>query len=135
MEWEMKHFKEKVDAGADFSITQMFFDNRYYYEFLDLCERFNIGIPIIPGIMPITNFKQIRKFASMCGATIPQDLIEKMEPVEDKPEEVAKIGVEFAISQCEDLLKNGVPGLHFYTLNKSKATLLIYEAIRDLIPS
>ena len=135
MEWELKHFKEKVDAGADFSITQMFFENRYYYEFLDLCEKFHIDIPVIPGIMPITNFKQIRKFASMCGATIPQDLIEKMEPVEDKPEEVAKIGVEFAIDQCEDLLRNGVPGLHFYTLNKSRATLLIYESIKDLIPS
>ena len=134
MEWEVRFFKEKVEAGADFSITQMFFENRYYYEFVELCERAGIDIPIIPGIMPITNFKQIKKFASMCGATIPQSLIERMEPVEDRPEEVAKIGIEFAIKQCEDLLRNGVPGLHFYTLNKSKATLEIYRAIRDLVP-
>jgi len=134
MEWEVKYFKEKVNSGADFSITQMFFENRYYYEFIDLCERAGIEIPIIPGIMPITNFKQIKKFASMCGATIPQSLIERMEPVEDKPEEVAKIGVEFAIRQCEDLILNGVPGLHFYTLNRSRATLEIYSAIKHLIP-
>ncbi len=135
MEWELKFFKQKVLAGADFSITQMFFDNSYYYKFLDMCEKKGIDIPIIPGIMPITNFKQVRKFASMCGATIPQKLIEKMEPVEDKPEEVAKLGIEFAVRQCEELLHNGVPGLHFYTLNKSTATLKIYEAIRELIPA
>ncbi|WP_457599929.1 methylenetetrahydrofolate reductase [NAD(P)H] [Hydrogenivirga sp.] len=134
MEWEIRFFKEKVEAGADFSITQMFFENRYYYEFIDLCGRAGIDIPIIPGIMPITNFKQIKKFASMCGATIPQSLIERMEPVEDKPEEVAKIGVDFAVRQCEDLLRNGVPGLHFYTLNKSRATLQIYKALRELVP-
>ncbi len=135
MEWEIRFFREKVLAGADFSITQMFFDNSYYYDFLELCGRAGIDIPIIPGIMPITNFKQIRKFASMCGATIPQNLIKRMEPVEDNPEEVAKIGIEFAIKQCEDLLRNGVPGLHFYTLNRSKATLEIFKAIKGLIPS
>ncbi|RLJ70484.1 5,10-methylenetetrahydrofolate reductase (NAD(P)) [Hydrogenivirga caldilitoris] len=134
MEWEIRYFKEKVEAGAEFSITQMFFENTYYYEFIELCHKADINIPVIPGIMPITNFKQIRKFASMCGATIPQFLIEKMEPVENDPEEVAKIGVEFAIRQCEDLLRNGAPGLHFYTLNRSKATLQIYSAIRELIP-
>ena len=134
MEWEVRFFKEKVSAGADFSITQMFFENSYYYEFLELCRRSGIEIPIIPGIMPITNFKQIRKFASLCGATIPQSLIDKMERVEDRPEEVEKIGVEFAVKQCEDLISNGVPGLHFYTLNKSRATLKIYSAIKGMIP-
>ncbi len=134
MEWEIRFFREKVTAGADFSITQMFFENSYYYDFVDLCLKAGINIPIIPGIMPITNFKQIKKFASMCGATIPQKLIDRMEPVENRPEEVEKIGVDFAIKQCEDLIKNGVPGLHFYTLNRSRATLKIYEAIKDLIP-
>ncbi len=133
MEWEIRFFKEKVLAGADFSITQMFFDNRYYYDFVERCTKAGINIPIIPGIMPITNFKQIKKFASMCGATIPQSLIDRMEPVEDKPEEVAKIGVEFATQQCEDLIRNGVPGLHFYTLNRSKATLEIYKNLKGLI--
>ncbi len=133
LEWEVRHFKLKVEAGADFSITQMFFNNDYYYRFLDMCQKEGIDIPIIPGIMPITNFKQIRKFASMCGATIPQSLIEKMEPVADRREEVEKIGIEFAIKQCEDLIRNSVVGLHFYTLNKSKATLEIYEAIKPLL--
>ena len=134
LEWEVKYFKEKVEAGADFSITQMFFINDYYYEFVELCQKAGINIPIIPGIMPITNFKQIKKFAALCGATIPQSLIEKMEKVEDKPEEVKKIGVEFAINQCLDLIEHGAPGLHFYTLNKSDATLRIYEAIKDALP-
>ena len=134
MDWEIKHFKEKVLAGADFSITQMFFDNTYYYRFVERCQREGINIPIIPGIMPITNFSQIKKFAIMCGATIPQNLVELLEPYSDDPEETTKRGVEFAIKQCEDLLSNGVPGLHFYTLNKSKATLLIYQAIKHKIP-
>lgn len=133
MEWEIKYFKKKVEAGADFSITQMFFDNRYYYEFVDLCQKAGIDIPIIPGIMPITNFRQVQKFASMCGATIPQRLIERLEPYADSPEETLKIGVEFAIEQCLDLLENNVPGLHFYTLNKSKATLMVYEGIRGAL--
>ena len=83
--------------------------------------------------MPITNFKQIRKFALMCGATIPESLVKKLEKYEDNPNDLENVGIEFAIEQCRDLLKNGVKGLHFYTLNKSKATLRIYEAIKDLI--
>jgi len=135
LEWEVKFFKKKVEAGADFAITQMFFVNEYYYKFVELCRKAGIDIPIIPGIMPITNFKQIRKFASLCGATIPSSLVERMEKVEDKPEEVKKIGIEFAVEQCLDLIEHGVPGLHFYTLNKSDATLKIYQAIKERIPS
>ncbi len=135
MEWELKFFKKKVLAGADFSITQMFFDNSYYYQFVELCYKEGIHIPIIPGIMPITNFKQITKFAQMCGATIPQHLIEKLEPYQDSPQDVEKMGIELAIKQCEDLISNNVKGLHFYTLNKSKATIEIYKAIKDLIPA
>ncbi|NPA32775.1 MAG: methylenetetrahydrofolate reductase [NAD(P)H] [Aquificae bacterium] len=134
LQWEVKFFKEKVEAGADFSITQMFFINEHYYRFVEMCQREGINIPIIPGIMPITNFKQIKKFASLCGATIPQSLVEKMEKLSDKPEEVKKLGIEFAINQCLDLIENKVPGLHFYTLNKSDATLKIYEAIKDKLP-
>ncbi|MFN3599442.1 MAG: methylenetetrahydrofolate reductase [NAD(P)H] [Aquificaceae bacterium] len=133
MEWEIKYFKRKVQAGADFSITQMFFENEYYYRFIDLCQKEGIDIPIIPGIMPITNLRQVQKFASMCGADIPQRLIDKLEPYADNPEETLKIGVEYATEQCLDLLKQGVPGLHFYTLNKSKATLMVYENIKTVI--
>lgn len=134
LEWELRYFKEKVEVGADFSITQMFFVNEYYYRFVDMCEKVGIDIPIIPGIMPITNFKQIRKFAALCGATIPQNLIDEMEKVEGNPEEIKKLGIEFAINQCLDLIEQGAPGLHFYTLNRSDATLKIYEAIREKIP-
>ncbi|GAB6077513.1 methylenetetrahydrofolate reductase [NAD(P)H] [Hydrogenobaculum acidophilum] len=128
MEWEIKYFKQKVEAGASFAITQMFFDNTYYYEFLDLCHKVNIDIPIIPGIMPITNIKQISKFASMCGATIPYYITDTLENLND--EDVVKKGVEIAINQCEDLIKNGVKHIHFYTLNKSKATLDVLKAIK-----
>ena len=133
LERDIYYFKIKVEAGAEFAITQMFFDNRFFYDFLERVEKAGINIPIIPGIMPITNFKQIRKFALMCGATIPEELVKKLEAVEDKPEEVEKIGIEYAVKQCEDLLKNGAKGLHFYTLNKSKATIQIYERIKHLI--
>ncbi|WP_457624386.1 methylenetetrahydrofolate reductase [NAD(P)H] [Persephonella sp.] len=133
LETDLKFFKKKVDTGAEFAITQMFFDNRYFYNFMEELQKIGVDVPVIPGIMPITNFKQIRKFADMCGATIPRFLIEKLQPVADKPEEVEKIGIEFAVRQCEDLLKNGVKGLHFYTLNKSKATIKIYQQIKDLI--
>ncbi|WP_293447432.1 methylenetetrahydrofolate reductase [NAD(P)H] [Persephonella sp.] len=130
---DIHFFKKKVDAGAEFAITQMFFDNRYFYRFLDKLAKVGVNIPVIPGIMPITNFKQIKKFADMCGATIPSDLIKRLQPVADRPEEVEKIGIEFAVKQCEDLLKNGAKGLHFYTLNKSKATVQIYKAVKDLL--
>ncbi|MFN3947227.1 MAG: methylenetetrahydrofolate reductase [NAD(P)H] [Aquificaceae bacterium] len=133
MEWEIKYFKRKVQAGADFSITQMFFENEHYYRFVDLCQKVGIDIPIIPGIMPITNFRQVQRFASMCGADIPQKLIERLEPYAENPEETLKVGVEYATEQCLDLLKQGVPGLHFYTLNKSKATLMVYENIKKAI--
>ena len=128
MEWEIKYFKQKVEKGASFAITQMFFDNSYYYEFLDLCHKANINIPIIPGIMPITNIKQISKFASMCGATIPSYITDALENLNE--EDVVKKGVEIAINQCEDLIKNGIKHIHFYTLNKSKATLQILKAIK-----
>ncbi len=133
LERDIYYFKKKVEAGAEFAITQMFFDNTYFYRYVDICQREGINIPIIPGIMPITNFKQIRKFALMCGATIPEALVKKLEKYENSPEDVEKIGIEFAVRQCEDLLKHNVKGLHFYTLNKSKATLEIYNRIKDLI--
>lgn len=129
-EKEMEYFKLKQDAGMEFAITQLFFDNSYYYDFLDRTEKKGVNIPIIPGIMPITNYQQIEKFIAMCGATVPKELIEKLERVKENREESEKIGIEYAVKQCEDLMKNGVKGLHFYTLNKSKATIKIYENLK-----
>ena len=133
LDTDIHYFKKKVEAGAEFAITQMFFDNRYFYNYIEKLQKEGIDIPVIPGIMPITNFKQIKKFADMCGATIPGELIQKLQAVADKPEEIEKIGIDYAIKQCEDLLKNGVKGLHFYTLNKSKATIEIYNRIKALL--
>ncbi len=129
-EKEMEYFKLKQDTGMEFAITQLFFDNSYYYDFLDRTEKKGVNIPIIPGIMPITNYQQIEKFIAMCGATVPKELIEKLERVKENREESEKIGIEYAVKQCEDLMKNGVKGLHFYTLNKSKATIKIYENLK-----
>ncbi len=133
IERDIYYFKKKVEAGAEFAITQMFFENKYFYDYLEKVQKEGINIPIIPGIMPITNFKQIRKFAAMCGATIPEELVKKLEKYEDNPEMVKKIGIEYATEQCIDLLKHNVKGLHFYTLNKSDATIQIYNKIKHLI--
>ena len=128
-ESEIKFLKLKVNKGMEFGITQLFFDNTYFYKFLDRCEKAKIYIPIIPGIMPVTNYNQIQKFSEMCGATIPSYLASQLEKFKDSPSDIVKIGIEYGIHQCEDLLKNGVKGLHFYTLNKSFSFLVIYREI------
>ena len=129
MDEDVKWMKYKIDQGADFIITQMFFDNDLYFDFVDRARKANITKRIIPGIMPITNYKQINKFSKMSGATIPEAIVQKFEPVQDDPKTMYSIGVELAIEQCVDLLKRGAPGLHFYTLNKSRATVDIYSSI------
>jgi len=124
---DLVNLKRKVDAGADFIVTQLFFDNRFYYDFMDKLRAMRVDIPVIPGIMPIINVKQIQRFTQMCGATIPGDLTVALERVQDDSEAVGQVGIEYAIRQCEDLLKQGAPGIHFYTLNRSPATLAIIE--------
>ncbi len=119
----------KIDAGADFGITQMFFDNRYYYDFMDRAEKIGIDIPILPGIMPITDCRKIEEFANFCNATMPKEIRKDMEPFFDNPGEMRKIGIEYAIRQCEDLVKNGVRYLHFYTMNRSDAAGAIIDAV------
>lgn len=132
-EKDIEYTKQKIDAGADFGITQMFFDNRYYYDFMDRAEKKGITIPIIPGIMPITDYGKILEFSTLCKTTIPEVIKERMEPALDKPYEMKKLGVEYAIEQCEDLLSNGVRYLHFYTLNKSDAVSEVLDAIADYL--
>ncbi|MBI2070593.1 MAG: methylenetetrahydrofolate reductase [NAD(P)H] [Elusimicrobia bacterium] len=129
-EEDLRHLKEKVEAGADYVVTQLFFDNRDYFDFVRRARAAGIHLPIVPGIMPIANFEQIRKFASMCGAKIPPALIERLSPVQNDPQAVASIGVEHATRQCLELLKGGAPGIHFYTLNKSQATQEILRRIK-----
>lgn len=126
---DLKWLKNKVDKGADFIITQMFFDNGHYFNFVEKARRLGITARIIPGIMPITNYRQIRKFSDMCGATIPERIVQALESIQHDQLALYKAGVEFAIEQCIDLLKRGAPGLHFYTLNKSRATVDIFSSM------
>lgn len=131
---DLENLKRKVDAGAEFLITQLFFDNDYYFEFVSRVRKAGIGLPIIPGIMPITNVEQIKRFTDMCGTSLPQKLIHEMERYKDHPEDVLSLGIAYATAQCFDLLQRGAPGIHFYTLNKSAATRMILIALRTIYP-
>jgi len=125
---DMVYTKEKIDAGADFAITQMFFDNRYFYQFMERADQAGIRVPVIPGIMPITNIEKVKRFSQMCGATLPAHLVERMEAAAS-PSEARKIGIDFAIKQCENLWENGVRYFHFYTMNSSKAVAEILHGL------
>lgn len=135
LELDMEYTKKKIDEGADFAITQMFFDNRYYYEFMDRALKSGIKIPIIPGIMPIGDLRKITEFAEFCKATIPEKIRKRMEPFLESPEDMKKAGIEIAIEQCLDLYDNGVRYFHFYTLNKSDMVILIIEALSSILKS
>ena len=128
-EEDLAHLKNKVLAGASFVVTQLFFDNKYYFDFVADLKKIGVDVPVIPGIMPIVNLKQIKRFTKMCGATVPPDLMARLEKVQDDPESVCQIGIDHAINQCEKLLMQGAPGIHFYTLNRSRATLSVLEGL------
>ena len=124
---DLEHLKQKVDGGAGAVVTQLFFDNNEFLRFRDAARRMGITAPIVAGIMPIQNLGQIKRFVTMCGAKIPQPLLIKLESLEHDPAAVEKAGLEYATRQCQDLLFHGVDGLHFYTLNKSPATVKIVQ--------
>ncbi|HYO09935.1 MAG TPA: methylenetetrahydrofolate reductase [NAD(P)H] [Tepidisphaeraceae bacterium] len=127
---DLEYLKRKVDNGANFIVTQLFFDNADFYRFRDDARAMGIKVPIVAGIMPITNVSQIKRFVSMCGAKIPHRLLTKLESIETQtPDDVHRVGVDYAYMQCRDLLFNDVDGLHFYTLNKSRATVDIVKAL------
>jgi len=119
---DLINLKRKVDAGADIVITQVFFDNSYYFEFVEKAQKAGINVPIVPGILPITNIAQIERMVAMSGTKIPENLTNSLKKFENYPDAVKKLGIEFAIIQSKELLKNDVPGIHFYPLNKSFAT-------------
>ena len=116
---DIRYAREKVDKGADFLITQLFYDNKYFFEFMERAQRAGIDVPIIPGVLPILNTAQIRRFTSLCGATIPPELDTKLEEYAEDDNAVRELGVDFASRQVEELWENGVPGIHFYVLNRS----------------
>jgi methylenetetrahydrofolate reductase (NADPH) len=133
-ESDLRYLKAKVDAGARFLITQLFYDNGAYYDFVARARDIGIDVPIIPGIMPVTDLNQIKRITGMCGASIPAELLHELELRSDQPGAVSDLGVAHATLQCADLLANGAPGIHFYTLNRSPATRAILSALRILAP-
>jgi methylenetetrahydrofolate reductase (NADPH) len=125
LEMDMYYTKQKIDAGADFAITQMFFDNNCFYGFLERATKAGIKIPVIPGIMAITDIDRIKKFSQICGATLPDKIIRRFEAVGSTVEQAKRLGIDIATEQCADLLQHGVRHFHFYTLNQSDAVLQI----------
>jgi methylenetetrahydrofolate reductase (NADPH) len=131
---DLRFLKQKVDSGVSFLVTQLFFDNEAYFRFVEEARAAGIDVPIIPGIMPITDVGQIKRFTDMCGASIPESLLRQLEVRAPFSGEVLQLGVSYATLQCAELLARGAPGIHFYTLNRSPATRAILSALRLLRP-
>ena len=127
---DTQHLKEKIAAGADYVITQLFFDDCYYFDFVARCRKAGIEAPIIPGLMPITSFKQILKITKMCGATIPKDLLEKIEKHKDDPQAIQLIGAEHALKQSVELLDSSVKGIHFFVMNQAEPISQILSQLK-----
>ena len=127
VDWQ--RLKTKIDHGADFVITQLFFDNRHYFECRDFLAGLGVTVPIVPGILPILTTSQIKRFVALCGAALPAALLSELEKRGDNDEAVAQFGIEYATRQCEELLREGAPGLHFYTLNKARS---VTEVVKNL---
>lgn len=127
---DLDYFKNKVDAGANSAITQYFYNIDSYYYFVDSCEKLGLDLPIVPGIMPITNYSNLARFSEMCGAELPRWLRRKLESYADDTDSIKEFGVEYVSSMCEKLLAMGAPGLHFYTLNQSEASLKIWNNLK-----
>jgi methylenetetrahydrofolate reductase (NADPH) len=122
---DLTNLKRKVDAGAAFVTTQLFFDNTHYYRFVERCRAAGIDVPIVPGIMPVLSLKQIQRFTQMCGATLPQQLITRLEVAAENTDVLESIGIDWALTQIRGLLANGAPGYHLYILNRAKGALAL----------
>lgn len=124
---DWRHLKHKIDQGADFVITQLFFNNSDYFEFRDFLTGLGVTVPLIPGIIPILSAAQIKRFVALCGADLPRRLVTELDDRGGNDEAVTQFGIEYATEQAADLLRQGVPGLHFYTLNKARSTTAILK--------
>ena len=129
-EFDIKYLKHKIDCGADFIITQLFFDNKIYFDYVESVRKSGITKRIIPGILPITSYDGLIKFCNTCGATIPENVHKIFAPIKDNPEKIIKAGIDFAVEQSLDLIKKGAPGIHFYTLNKVHPIKEIIDTIQ-----
>jgi methylenetetrahydrofolate reductase (NADPH) len=134
MAHDIRFLKEKIASGVSFLITQLFYDNELYFDFVEEARAAGISVPIIPGIMPVTNFSQIKRITGMCGATIPETFERELAARAEDPNALTELGVAHATLQCAELLARGAPGIHFYTLNKSPATRAILAALRAARP-
>jgi methylenetetrahydrofolate reductase (NADH) len=128
-EFDLANLKRKVEAGADAIITQLFYDNTDFFRFRDRCENMGIGVPIIPGLLPITNFSQIKRITALCGAKLPAELVEGLEGAGDDDAAQFAVGVDFAVRQSQQLVESGVPGIHFYVLNRSEAAARVLDLV------
>jgi methylenetetrahydrofolate reductase (NADPH) len=126
---DVNHLKAKYESGIDFLITQLFFNNEAYFSFVKLARENGINCRIIPGIIPVTSYKQINRFVDMTAAHIPDDLHEKLNRYKDNPGKIYQAGIDFSIRQCIDLIERGAPGIHFYTLNQSRAAVEVFESL------
>ncbi len=126
---DLEHLRLKVEAGGQFIITQLFFDNRYFYDFVQRARRIGIGVPIVPGLLPILNAAQVQRFAALCGATIPAELLAALDRFGDDQAALEQFSIDYATRQCADLIEHGVQGLHFYCLNRAH---LVRAILRDL---
>jgi len=129
-ERDAEFLKLKIDAGADFVITQLFFDNKDYFAYIERLRRIGVDVRVIPGILPITDYKALQRFCAVCGATVTDEVKRIFEPLQDDPGGTVKAGTEFAIRQCQELLDGGAPGIHFYCLNKAHPTAEILAGVR-----
>ncbi|MDD5571970.1 MAG: methylenetetrahydrofolate reductase, partial [Bacteroidales bacterium] len=129
-ELDAQYLKQKIDAGSDYVITQLFFDNDEYYNYVERLKKLNINARIIPGIFPITDYEGLQRLCQNCGTKIPDNVNKIFSDIKNDKEAVIEAGIQFATNQCIDLLKNGAPGLHFYTLNKIYPTSIILNAIK-----
>lgn len=129
-EVDLENLKRKVDAGADVVITQLFYDNADFYRFRDACRQIGISVPIVPGLLPVTNFAQIQRITSLCGARLPEEFVRALETCGDDAEAQFEIGVHQAGEQARDLVRHGVPGIHFYVLNKSQAARRVIDQLQ-----
>lgn len=127
---DLRHCKEKVDAGVDFLVTQLFFDPADYFRFVERARGVGVEVPIVPGIMPVTNVGQLERFTGMCGASIPPALREELDRVRDNEQGVIAAGIDWATEQCRTLLQGGAPGVHFYTLNRSLSTRTVFQRLQ-----
>jgi methylenetetrahydrofolate reductase (NADPH) len=128
-EADLANLKRKVDAGADVVITQLFYDNQDFWRFRDRCQQAGIRVPVVPGILPVTNLAQIERIASLCGARLPREFQAALARSASSPDDQFNVGVEFATRQVQELVEQGVPGLHFYVLNKSPATTGVLQSV------